>query len=56
LAFMAFNLRRAVSILGAKKLVEAINSAASSSENLCASFKRSVIAFFELFLKVAKLA
>jgi len=56
LAFMAFNLRRAVSILGVKKLVEAINIAASSSENLCASYNRSLIAFFEPFFKVAKLA
>ena len=49
LAFMAFNLRRAVSILGVKKLVEAINSAASSSENFCASCKRSIIVLCEPF-------
>jgi len=56
LAFMAFNLRRAVSILGVKKLVEVINSAAFSSENFCASCKRSIIAFFEPFFQVVKLA
>ena len=33
LAFLAFNLRRAVNILGVKKIVEAINNNASSLEN-----------------------
>jgi len=56
LAFMAFNLRRAVNILDVKKLVEAINSVASSSETMFASFERSIIFFFELFFRVAKFA
>jgi hypothetical protein len=49
LAFMAFNLRRAVNILGVKKLVETINAAASSSENMFASCKRSIIIFLSRF-------
>jgi len=55
LAFMSFNLRRAVNILGVKKLVEAIKTAASSSENTLASFERSIIFFFGSFFRVAKL-
>jgi len=56
LAFMAFNLRRAVNILGVKKLVEAISSGDSSSESLYVSSKCSIISFFEPFFRVAKLA
>jgi len=54
LAFMSFNLRRAVNILGAKKLVEFIKTAASSSENTFVSFKCSIIFFHESFFRVAK--
>jgi transposase len=46
LAFLAFNLRRAVNILGVKKLVEAINSAPISSGN----------SMFEPFFYIARLA
>jgi len=54
LAFMSFNLRRAVNIIGAKKLVEFIKTAASSSENTFVSFKCSIIFFHESFFRVAK--
>jgi transposase len=56
MVFMAFNLRRAVNILGVKKLVEAIKSGVSSSESLCASLKSSIISFTEPFSLVSKLA
>jgi len=47
MAFMAFNLRRAVNILGVKKLVGTINSAAFSPENPFIFFKNSVSSLFE---------
>ncbi|MCL2747940.1 MAG: hypothetical protein FWE59_04715, partial [Oscillospiraceae bacterium] len=56
LAFLAFNLRRVVNILGVKKLVDAIKNASLSSENSFASSKCSIISLFESFFSVAKLA
>jgi len=55
MAFMAFNLRRAVNILGVKKLVEAINSAASSVGGSLASMGCSIIPLFEALFRVARL-
>jgi len=52
LAFMAFNLRRAVNILGVKKLVEAISSAASSIENTLDSLGRAIFSLFETIFRV----
>jgi transposase len=56
LAFMAFNLRRAVNILGVKKLVEAIHNAASLPENPFASLMRSIFSMFEPFFGFVRLA
>jgi len=56
MAFMAFNLRRAVNILGVKKLVEAINNAASSIANSFASLGFTIISSFDAVFHVARVA
>ena len=56
MAFLAFNLRRAVNLIGVKKLVEAINNAASSPENSCSSLKHSEITLIASFFSILKSA
>ena len=56
MAFMAFNLRRAVNILGVKRLVEAINHAASSVGDTLADIGNSLISLFEALFRVARFA
>ena len=56
MAFLAFNLRRAVNLIGVKKLVEAINNAASSPENSCSLLKHSEITLIASFFSILKSA
>jgi transposase len=56
LTFLAFNMRRAVNILGVKKLVEAINNAAFSLQNSFACHKLMRLTLFESIFYVARSA
>jgi len=56
IAFLAFNMRRVVNIVGVKKLVEAITNASVSSVNLSFSFGNSIFYLFAPFFRVAGFA
>jgi len=56
MAFLAFNMRRAVTILGVKKLVDAINNGALSFKFTSLTCAVSVLSRFKLFSRVERLA
>jgi hypothetical protein len=55
MVFLAFNLRRAVSILGVKKLVEAINTSALTAENIYASIKNVIFSLNKSIFRFERL-
>ena len=56
MAFMAFSLRRAVNILGVKKLVEAIHNSVSSAGNSLNTLGYAIVCFYEALFRVERFA